>query len=72
MKDIRNCFGVDLAPVERMKFHKYLDNERIAMNTYNKKERFEITNKWVLNYRATVSECSNPQNIKRIILKKRL
>lgn len=46
-----NVYGVKMTSLEEMRFSKYLDNERIAMNTYCKEERVKIAEDWIKNYR---------------------
>ena len=42
-----NVYGVKMTSLEEMRFSKYLDNERIAMNTFHKQERMNIAKKWL-------------------------
>ena len=44
-------YGVKMTSIEQMKFSKYLDNKRIAMNIFHKEERKKIAEKWINEYR---------------------
>lgn len=41
-----DVYGIKMTSLEQMAFSKYLDNNRIAMNTFEKEERKEIAKKW--------------------------
>ena len=43
----RNVFGIELTSLQGMRFSKYLDNNRIAMNTLQPKERTEVVKNWL-------------------------
>jgi hypothetical protein len=45
-----DVFGVKMTSLQEMKFSKYLDNNRIAMNTYYKEQRTEIAQEWIDSY----------------------
>ena len=40
-------FGVEMSDVERMKFDKYINNKRIAMNTFLEKDRTKLAGDWL-------------------------
>ena len=42
-----NVFGIKLTSLQNMWFSKYLDNEGIAMNTLQPKERTEVVENWL-------------------------
>ena len=42
-----NVYGIYMTTLEQMRFYKYLDIERIAMNTYSKIDRQQITQNWL-------------------------
>jgi len=44
-----DVYGIYMTTLEQMWFYKYLDNEKIAMNTYTKIERRQIAQNWI-NY----------------------
>lgn len=46
-----SVYGVEMTSLEEMRFYKYLDNNRIAMNTFIKEERKHIAIKWLKQYR---------------------
>ena len=45
-----DVFGVKMTSLQEMKFSKYLENNRIAMNTFYKEQRTEIAKKWLNDY----------------------
>ena len=47
MKEYYDVFGVKMTSLEQMRFSKYLENNRIAMNTKHKEERKQIAKKWL-------------------------
>jgi hypothetical protein len=49
-----NVYGVEMTSLEEMRFSKYLDNEKIAMNTFYKDERKKIAENWLNEYRRYV------------------
>lgn len=46
-----NVYGVEMTSLEEMRFSKYLDNKRIAMNTFYKEERKKIAEDWLNEYK---------------------
>ena len=50
MKEYYDVFGIKMTSLEQMRFSKYLENNRIAMNTYHKSQRNNIAEKWLLDY----------------------
>lgn len=42
-----DVFGVEMTSLQEMRFSKYLENNRIAMNTYYKEQRTEIAENWL-------------------------
>lgn len=46
-----NVFGIEMTSLQEMRFSKYLENNRIAMNTYYKEQRTQITKKWFDEYK---------------------
>jgi len=42
-----NVYGVEMSSFQEMKFAKYIDSKGISMNTLNKKERFNLADKWL-------------------------
>ena len=49
MKEIE-VFGITMSSIQEMKFSKYLENNNIAMNTFQKEERTKITRNWLCNH----------------------
>ena len=42
-----DVFGIKMTSLQEMRFSKYLENNRIAMNTYYKEQRTEIAKNWL-------------------------
>lgn len=43
-------YGVEMTPLQEIKFSQYLQNPEIpAMNTLTKEERIELVKKWINN-----------------------
>lgn len=42
-----DVYGVEMTSLQEMKFSKYIENNRIAMNTYYKEQRKQIAKKWL-------------------------
>lgn len=53
MKEYYDVFGIKMTSLEQMRFSKYLENNRIAMNTLYKEERKNITENWLNEYKKT-------------------
>lgn len=50
---LNNVYGVKMTSLQEMRFSKYLDNNKIAMNTFLKGERYNIANNWLLEYKES-------------------
>jgi hypothetical protein len=42
-----NAYGVEMTSLQIMNFNKYLDNNRISMNTFYKQERTVVAKNWI-------------------------
>lgn len=44
-----NVYGVEMTPLEEMKFKRYMINNRIVMNIIYKDDRTKIASEWLSN-----------------------
>lgn len=49
-KQIYNNYGVNMNGMQDMMFWQHIQTLGFGMNTISKKERFDIAEKWLVNY----------------------